>query len=124
MPIKAYRKGVQLALIVVSLQTYAASKPRRGMSPSSVAPRQQRFRRGRRRDAPRPENSAFWREAAPRWHEPDEPSGDGNGRGARAGEEQRYAGTSPAVAGIAGPSGLAFARTLLPFFLLARAATR
>ncbi len=86
----------------VATSAYAASKPRRGMSPSSVAPRQQRFRRGRRQgcvvgDAPRQQTALSGGEQR---YAGTSPAVAGNGYGARAGEEQRYAGTSPAVAGI------------------------
>ncbi len=83
----------------VATSAYTASTPRRGLSPSSVAPRQQRSQPGRRHNGACPRwamllaqrTSVIWRGAAPRW---DKPSGGGNRRGARAGEEQRPAGTT------------------------------
>ncbi len=57
--------------------------PRRGMSPSSVAPRQQRSHRGRRHDGACPRRALLPAQQT-----------------ALSGEELRYAGTSPAVAGI------------------------
>ncbi len=55
---------VVVALAPRGVNTHAASKPRRGLSPLG--------------DAPRPVNIAIWRGAAPRW---DKPSGGGNGHG-------------------------------------------
>ncbi len=57
--------------------------PRRGLSPSSDAPRQQRSQPGRRHDGACPRRamllaSVLWRGAAPRWDKPDKPSGGGN----------------------------------------------
>ncbi len=95
----------------VATSAYAASTPRRGMSPSSVAPRQQRSQPGRRHNGACPRWAmllaqhrylarssaplgragqaqrwrewarAIWRGASLRW---DKPSGGGNGQRARA----------------------------------------